>query len=532
MRSATATGRQGLGSLAMALLACVAALWPGPAALPLDLTPQERAGKRIFLEGESPSGAEIGVRIGREGTPLPAGSAPCGSCHGRDGLGRPEGGVVPTEITWTVLSRPYGHEHPGGRSHPAFDARGLARAIREGRDPAGNALDPIMPRYSISDADLASLVAYLKVVERDLDPGIGPSSLRVGVVLPDRGRLADVGGGMLRVLRARVDEIGRAGGIHGRRLELVVAGYDSDASDGRAEAERLLDDEPILALVSGFFPGAEDAVAALAEARGVPVVGPHTLVARQDDPVNPWVFHLQGGPREQARLLVAHATGDLGVDPGRIAVVPPAGPAAEDVAGAARAAAGANGNRLRVVPADGPPGSLVRELSAAGVQAVVFLGGDEPLAALLAAAAAARFTPWILASGTAAARAALKAPAPFRGRLRLVLPSSPADETPAGTAELERIRAAAGTLGRGRTSQAAALVAMDVLVEGLRRSGRQLSRERLVASLEGLWEFPSGILHPVTFGPARRIGAPGGWIVEVDPATGSFSAVGGWRPLE
>ena len=163
---------------------------------------------------------------------------------------------------------------------------------------------------------------------------------------------------------------------------------------------------------------------------------------------------------------------------------------------------------------------------------MIFLGGDAELESFARGAAEAGFSPWLLASGTLAARGASRAPPALRGRIRLAYPSSPADESPEAAAELSRLRARLGLADRNRASQVAALAAFDVLVEGLRRSGRHLSRERLVASLEALYDFPTGLLHPITFGPNRRVGALGGWIVSLDPQSGAFAPVGGWRPLE
>lgn len=530
-RTGSRTAARSVLAVTLALSAAVAIAPPAGA---LELSPAEQAGKRIFLSGESPSGVEITVRIGREGSVLPASAAPCGSCHGADGLGRPEGGVVPTEITWGALAKPYGHDHPGGRRHPAFDERSLARALREGVDPAGNALDPIMPRYAISDADLTSLVAYLKVVDRDLDPGIEATAVRVGVVLPDRGALADVGAGMRKVLLARTDALAARGGVNGRKVELVFAGYDSDAEDGRAAAERLVRVERVFALVSGFAPAAEGAIEELAEAERVPLVGPFTLFARQAEPVSPWVFFLQSGLREQARLLAAFAVRDLKVEPARIAILHPDAPRATEAAAAAREQLGKGGLAAPGFTWSGPlpDPALPGRLAARGIQAVLFLGGDAELEAFLGAAGGSGQPPWILASGTLAARAASRAPPAIRERVRLAYPSSPADESPEAAAELARLRARLGLADRNRASQVAALAALDVLVEGLRRSGRHLSRERLVASLEALYDFPTGLLHPITYGPNRRVGALGGWIVAIDPTRGGFTALGGWRTLE
>jgi len=507
---------------------------PASGAQAAELRPAERAGKKVYLEGESPSGGEITARIGRDASALPGSVAACGSCHGADGLGRPEGGALPTEVTWSALSKPYGHAHPNGRKHPAYDARNLARTIREGVDPAGNSLDPVMPRYSMSDADMASLLAYIKVVEHDLDPGIGKGSVRIGTALPTKGKLADVGSGMRKLLAARIAELNRGGGVNGRKLELTVAGYDSDAGSGLDAVKRLAGKDRVFALVSGFFPAAEGEVAAYAESEKIPLVGPFTLFARQPESVNPWVFYLMGGLREQARVLAAYASRDLGIEPALVAIVHPKDERAADAAAAARAQLGPKGSQADVVGYSGalPDAALVARLRDRGVRAVLFLGSDAELAAFAREADAAGFAPYLLGSGTLAARAATRAPASFQGRLLLAYPSIPSDESPAAAAELARLRSQAKITDRNRASQVAAFVAFDVLVEGMRRAGRNLSRERLVAALEGLYDFEPGLLRPLRYGPNRRVGTLGGYVVAVDVEKGSFSTVGGWRTLE
>jgi hypothetical protein len=66
----------------------------------------------------------------------------------------------------------------------------------------------------------------------------------------------------------------------------------------------------------------------------------------------------------------------------------------------------------------------------------------------------------------------------------------------------------------------------------LRRAGRALSRERLVGALEGVYAFDSGLLPPLSYGPARRVGALGSYVVAVDLARRSFRPVSGWIALE
>lgn len=45
-----------------------------------------------------------------------------------------------------------------------------------------------------------------------------------------------------------------------------------------------------------------------------------------------------------------------------------------------------------------------------------------------------------------------------------------------------------------------------MLVEGLRRAGRDLTREKLVEALETLHEWDGSLLPPVTYGPGQHGG--------------------------
>jgi hypothetical protein len=70
-----------------------------------------------------------------------------------------------------------------------------------------------------------------------------------------------------------------------------------------------------------------------------------------------------------------------------------------------------------------------------------------------------------------------------------------------------------------------------LLVEGLRRAGRELSRVALVDALEALYGYETGVTPPLSYGPNRRIGARGAHVVAVDLIKKSYEPVGGWHEL-
>ena len=82
-----------------------------------------------------------------------------------------------------------------------------------------------------------------------------------------------------------------------------------------------------------------------------------------------------------------------------------------------------------------------------------------------------------------------------------------------------------------QATQLTAVSSGKILVEGLKRAGRDVSREKLIEALEGLYAFRTGFTPPVTFGPNRRVGALGAYIVSLDLERKRFVPAGGWIDL-
>jgi ABC-type branched-subunit amino acid transport system substrate-binding protein len=62
-------------------------------------------------------------------------------------------------------------------------------------------------------------------------------------------------------------------------------------------------------------------------------------------------------------------------------------------------------------------------------------------------------------------------------------------------------------------AQRQALAAAKIIVEALRRAGREVTRDRLVDAMETLQDFHTGLIPPVSYSATRRIGTDGIWIV-------------------
>jgi cytochrome c oxidase subunit 2 len=115
-------------------------------------------GERIYFTATSERGTSITYAGGpsSSGWMMMGGQLACVSCHGPNGRGGKHNmGMTQVmdakDIRWKVLQ-------------PEFDAEKFRLAVVKGQDPDGTTLKPDMPRWNISNDDLADLIAFLKTL--------------------------------------------------------------------------------------------------------------------------------------------------------------------------------------------------------------------------------------------------------------------------------------------------------------------------------------------------------------------------------
>ena len=479
---------------------------------------QEKRGKAFYLRGESASGQEITAMMGE--VDVPASTLTCAGCHGSRGEGRTEGGVTAGAMSWSHLTKPYGHTDEGGRKHPAFSESSFIRAMTTGVDPAGNKLAVAMPTYRMPQEDVQNLIAYLKRIETDTDPGVTDTSIVLGTVLPEKAALSGLAQSMGDVLQAYFAEINSRGGIYNRKIELRVMYGDTKSTV--TNVKHLIDDDQVFAIVSGLTAGAEDGVAALAQEREVPFVGPSALLPQRGLPLNRYIFYLLPGLKEQARALATFASKKTDMTNSQAAIVSPETEFNRNVAAAVEEQAKKlhwkSITTTTYVRDEFNAAKFVSELNHKGVDTIFFLGSGPEAGAILKEAEAVGWTPRLYMLGTLVGRNIADAVSvKMKDKVFLAFPTVPADISAAGAAEYS------GLLQRNKldsthaAAQASAIAAAGILVHALELCGKDLSRERLITTLEGLYEYDTGLMPKITFGPNRRIGALGAYVVTLDP---------------
>ena len=129
-------------------------------------------------------------------------------------------------------------------------------------------------------------------------------------------------------------------------------------------------------------------------------------------------------------------------------------------------------------------------------------------------------------------RRLFEAPLGFKNKLFCSFPTTPGDQTAAGIKEFQSLAEKYKLPPDHLAAQLQACSAAKILVEGLKRAGRDVSREKLITALEGLNRFETGSTPPITYGPNRRIGALGAYVVMIDLETKQFGPVSAWIGID
>jgi len=529
-------GLKSLGFLARLVVAIALSCGAWERACPQNqLALQESRGKQIYVHGTSPSGSEILAFFGPSSLEMPGSAMACASCHGLDALGKLEDGVNPSNLTWKALTKPYGVKHADGRQHPPYTERTLVLAVTRGIDPAGNKLLSVMPRYRMSSEDLADLIVYLKHVETDRDPGISDDRIVIGTAVPSKGALADMGQAVKAVTGAFFQELNSQGGIYSRRFELKFGETADKPLATRANIERLLKDERIFAMTGAFIAGSEKEILQLMAQQEVPLIGPLTLYPQTGFPLNRQVFYLLCGIDGQARALIEFAAKQPEFKNPEIVVVYPQSEINASVFDAIEDQSKKEGLSLPqaypYVEGRFDAVETIKQLGRASRGVVFFLGNSEEALSLMREADKLGWFPSIFLPSASHATEMFVAPIGFNGKVFLSFPTSPTDQSAEGIAEFRALAEKYNLPTHHVAAQMLAYSAAKILVEALKSAGKDLSREKLIRALEGLYEYQTGITPAITFGPNRRIGAMGAYVVTIDLKEKQFLPASGWINL-
>jgi len=541
------------------LLAATLSLAVFPAALGDGRPAAGEAGKRIYREGVLPSGEEVGALV-RGDVPLSGAPAACVNCHRRSGMGSVEGNTVVRPLAAEALFNP-AEVYPAGsfdaptwlsRQWPPYTDASLARAIRDGIDPDGRPLDPVMPRYALGDADMALLVSYLKTLTVAGAPGISENVLRFATIVDGRvdparqAAMLDVLHHFFTQMSAGTrNEAGRAAAPVPqrerksrayRKMELDTWALTGPEESWGPQIEAYYRKQPVFALVSGISAAGWGPVQRFSERFEVPCLFPNVDLPPLSE-ADYYTIYFSRGLTLEAEVLARHLENDrdsLGDGPVvQVYQEDEAGKAMASAFQAAWTAAGGRGLReRRIEKGEALTGHLWRELLEAHHPSAMVLWLRNPdLSGLDARGDDAAFHGRVYLSAGLGAGPASPLPAFLRDRAYLVDPFAlPGDEE-------TRLRRTRTWLRAGKIAaaderlQVNTFFAVSMASHAFERLLGYDSRDYFLERVEHMAEdsvLPTAYPR-VSLGPGQRYASKGGYILRFPDAAGkAMLPVGGW----
>lgn len=481
-------------------------------------------GKEIYVNGVDASGAQIKCASGEQATEVPAAILKCVSCHGRDGRGKPEAGTFPSNIRWSELTKPYNLTTESGRKRPPYSERLLIRAVTTGVDAGGNRLQPTMPRYLLSHQQAADLVAYLKRLDQEQDPGVTDDAIVVGVVLPPESTRGGMGRAIRETLTATFDAFNREGGIYGRKILCRFA--SAQEAKGASAFEAFIEREQPFALLESYIAGDEKEIAAIIERRRIPIIQPITLSTGFRPRTARYIFYLSSGIEGQCAALIKFATERPEMAGARSLLIVHDGLADQFREELAKSLVPERVS-LRVTKT-AEIGDWASFLLQTKPDAVVWLATGTALGDFLIGAERAASYPLLLAPSALAGQQIYEAARGFDKRIFLSFPMLPTDQSAEGRAELHRLAETSRFSEGDLATRISTLSAAKLLIEALRKTGHEVTREKLVTTCEQFYDLNLKQMRPVSFGPDRRVGTTGTHVVGVELQTRSLALPSQW----
>ena len=163
------------------------------------------------------------------------------------------------------------------------------------------------------------IATLFAAVAAQVDPGVFQDKIVFGQSAAFEGPAAALGRGMREGILAAFNEANVAGGVNGRKLELV--GYDDGYEPERAikNTIRLIKDDKVFALIGEVGTPTSKAAQPIATDAGVPFIGPFTGAEFLRNPYKRTVINVRGSYYQETEAMVEHLTSDLGVS--RIAIL-------------------------------------------------------------------------------------------------------------------------------------------------------------------------------------------------------------------
>lgn len=369
-------------------------------------------------------------------------------------------------------------------------------------------------------------------------PGVTGDTVTIGSSLPLTGHASYLGKQTLFGALAYLNAVNDAGGVAGRRIRVLALDDGYDPPRCVANTQQLIVEDQVFCLFSYVGTPTTAKIIPLLEEAKVPLIGSFTGADVLRSPFRRYIVNIRASYYQETAAAVEHMVRDLGLD--RVAVFYQYDAYGFD---------GLKGTEM-ALRADGlapvARGSYIRgtmdveeglsRILDAGPQAIVMIGTYGPCAKAVKLARARGFTGLFYAVSFVGADEIARILGPGDDTPLIMSQVVPPPDLPEAGALLTGVTEYARLLARYFPDERPNTVGLEgfinakVLVEGLRRAGRKLTREGFLDAIESIANFSVGIASPVSFDATRHQGLERVYFTRFDH--GRFHMVTDWGRIK
>ncbi len=153
---------------------------------------------------------------------------------------------------------------------------------------------------------IATLLLFIGIV---VGPAFAADTFKVGAVFSVTGRASFLGDPEKKTAVMLADEINKAGGINGKKLELIVYDDEGDATKTNLAVKKLMTQDKVCVVIGPSLSGNSLAVVPLAEQFKTPLIScaaSYKIVTDDAGKQRPWVFKVPQSDSMAAEAIFAH----------------------------------------------------------------------------------------------------------------------------------------------------------------------------------------------------------------------------------
>ena len=152
---------------------------------------------------------------------------------------------------------------------------------------------------------LAILLATALVTQA-AETGVSADEIRIGQFAAQTGPAAELGKRMQLGILAHFAAVNSAGGIHGRKLKLISRDDGYEPEKAIAAVKALIEEDKVFALIGSVGTPTTLAAVPAINAAGIPLVGPFTGAQALREPFNRNLFHVRASYFDETERIVQY----------------------------------------------------------------------------------------------------------------------------------------------------------------------------------------------------------------------------------